>query len=190
MAVYDHLFLVIGGGFSWHKGELVGDGLDSLPDMSVSEIQEAGLAKIRNEFETTGRPYSNYTLGLWKYRIENVLELLKENYYLDYAGFYRIHPNYSNITTLPDDITADWFGAAKEFVNGYYQFLNSRDSNPRYYLADLVEIQGEFELLKPIKSRIQELEARFIGVSDEEYLKIKKKQEEHVKKIIADLRAC
>jgi len=186
MAMFDHLFLTIGNGYIWSKGELVPDYQDQNGqlDISLDEIKKQGFKKLAEEIP--GKPYSEYTLGKWKYQIENVEKLVATNWLdpFEYLHFYGIHEGYSEITLLPDNITPSWFEAAKSFIRTYRMFLNSRYATAEHYWMSKALVQTELDKIPPIEKRFDEIEAHFLNVSNEEYLKIKHKREKRAKEII------
>jgi len=188
MAVFDHLFLTIGNGFEWSGGELVDifENPKRLDNVSVQEIQEEGLEKLAEL--TPGEPYSDYTIGQWEYQIQNVEKLVATLVYpFEYDHFYGIHEEYSRITKLPDNITPDWFQAVKDFVCAYEVILNSKHQHAPYQLISKTEAQKELDKLLPIKKRIDEIEAKFLKMSNEEYAAHKQRQVEFSKKIIQEI---
>lgn len=185
ISVCDHLFLVIGNGYEWDNGELVGVFHDDLLEgLTHKQLEKQALKSLRKEFKVD-EPYSAYTLKQWEFQIKNVELLLEERMTLDgYSSFYTLHPEYSHIATLPDDITDDWLELAERFLWEYEHFLRYRIDMAVHYFMDAAALTKELEKLGPVKTRIDEIKAKKLGMTLEEFLDRRKKKRSTLVKAI------
>lgn len=136
----DHLFLVIGNGYKWENGELVGD--ITLTE-NETEWREIGIKNMFDMFtdiyvETSFGEKSEY-FDVYKGSMKRGLERLKNNIIstlpeqfekkinnMDMPNNFDLYPlcEYSKIMNIPNDITDEW----KECVREFYNFLKESDN--------------------------------------------------------------
>lgn len=117
----DHLFCVIGNGYSWYKGEIVADDelfilddeldyeADERPDIvSTSPKTEEEYAKKMEEW-VMSLAKSNYRVRP-EISIEEHYKNLKNNFH----KWYPLSKDYSLIYNVPDDVTPEWKALVEE----------------------------------------------------------------------------
>jgi len=136
LSVYDHLFYVIGNGFSWKNGELheigfktktkehcIQNVIDDYNERLNNRIEE--LNKMKNDGKIDEESF-NKCIELHKARYAKNIE--KEIYIIEHAKelsedftpfegfrFYPICEGYSKCTTIPDDIKPDWLDGINKY---------------------------------------------------------------------------
>lgn len=192
MDAFDQLFLVIGNGYEWYKGEVSSrfnqdeNNIDVEADIPLEVMKEEALKKLIKQNQNG--PYSKYTVGKWKYQVEHIEDLIAASMHSESTGksFYGIHEGYSLITKLPDNITKDWFKAVKDFVYMYNYHLRCLLNAAPYRFINVEAVQKEIDKLELINKRIDELEAKFKGITYEEYLKLKQENDKQMMELIRD----
>jgi hypothetical protein len=104
----DHLFLTIGNGYEWKKGQLVSK--EDRPKRFVGQLDENGKAvqRIRSEFYYTFKDRMEKTFGKQECKL------------------YPICRAYSKLLNYPEDIKPDWLAGIKEM---YEYIFNTCDGN-------------------------------------------------------------
>lgn len=173
MQVYNQLFCVIGNGYEWQDGELYGEIAESeFFDEGVTEynMTDADAVKyvIRREFRliSGGRP-AHVNNFIQEEIIREVTEVLRWKEKMDDYSipnntdspyhFYMLS-EYSLLCCLPDNITLDWFLAAKRMYfslkehpeNWMESYRSSYDEWLPKIKERLVELQDKFNLLKDL----------------------------------------
>ena len=168
LTVYDHLFCVIGNGYSWENGELVENGETqvSLKDAVIKSIEFHLMDPVVD-------PFDNIDLGLdyvkiiLNHKYKSVIDEIEMIFDVDnrmkdfsfetpdkYFGYdkhltiedkYMLYDicEYSKICNLPDDIKPDWLEAAEKM----YDIIVT---NPE-------RVKDDKNLLPKVKERIEEL---------------------------------
>lgn len=138
--VLDHLFFVIGNGYSWINGELVDN--DYEPAITIRRRDKERIKRQIDSFQSIREDEMNEQKSYIKERLKELraelklgykkfqsIEILrrhkeaeKENssYFINADGLLgrKIYPlcDYSKIVNLPDDIKPDWLEAAKRAI--------------------------------------------------------------------------
>lgn len=124
----NHLFCVIGNGYSWYRGEVVSD--DELfiwdnkferfivdPDYKVDEEPDISSISPKSEEEYM-KEKEEWHMSLAKLRYTLHPEMSIEEHYKDIEyNFYKWYPlskNYSLIYKVPDDVTPEWKALVEE----------------------------------------------------------------------------
>lgn len=114
-----HLFAVIGNGYEWYEGELVS--VFNEPNRSDEEI----LERLDWPLSSNGNPELRAFIAKEQAKIdaENALRLEARRNHAQLAlmpGPLSHHPyppsKYAAVLCLPEDVTADWRTAAREFA--------------------------------------------------------------------------
>lgn len=124
----DHLFCVVGNGYSWYKGEVVHDNdlfiwdnniersvID--PDYKIDEEPDIISTPPKNEEEYM-KEKEEWHMLLAKMRhryhpetpIEEHYKILEHNFH----KWYPLSKEYSLICTVPDDVTPEWKALVEE----------------------------------------------------------------------------
>ena len=175
LSVLNHLFLVIGNGYEWKKGELVEVGKrkgNATIEKAILKIVTSNLAKdnLRTWFdvgELLGNGHGeneDYAFDFLSERLTNdiknsiILTFDIENRMKDMTPYsdlkkfpFTFYPicEYSELCNLPKDIKPDWLAAAKEI----YEFVVA---NPQLIREEDKAAYNEW--LPKAKERINELE--------------------------------
>ena len=124
----DHLFCIVGNGYSWYKGEVVSDNelfiwdneLESYiidPDYKIDDEPDIIAIPPKTEEE-----YMKY-VEEWHMRLAEMKhrthpEISVEEYYKDLERNFRkwgsLSKDYSLIYTVPDDVTPEWKALVEE----------------------------------------------------------------------------
>jgi len=136
LSVYDHLFYVIGNGFSWKNGELqeigfktktkkqcIQDVMNDYTERLNNRIKE--LNEMKNDDAIDEKTFNEF-LELHKaryakhiekeiYVIEHAKELAED--FTPYKGFvfYPFYEGYSECSRIPKDIKPDWLEGINEY---------------------------------------------------------------------------
>lgn len=168
LTVYDHLFCVIGNGYSWENGELVehGEKASSVKDGVIKAIEFHLMDPVVDPFEhiDLGLDYVKRSLNYEYKRVIKDVEMtfdvenrMKDfsfetsDKYFGYGKYFAAEDKYmlydiceySKICNLPDDIKPDWLEAAEKM----YDIL----------VANPERVQDKNNLLPKVKERIEEL---------------------------------
>ena len=126
--VLDHLFCVIGNGYSWYKGEVVSDNelfiwdneleryiID--PDYTIDEEPDIISTPPKTE-EENAKDMKEWRMSLAELRHRVHPETSIEEHYKDlennFHKWYPLSKNYSLIYTVPDDVTPEWKALVEE----------------------------------------------------------------------------
>lgn len=124
----DHLFCVVGNGYSWYKGEVVHDNelfiwdnkikrfiID--PDYKIDEEPDIISAPPKTEEEYMKEKEEwHMSLAKLRYRIHPETPI-EEHYKILEHNFHKWYPlskEYSLICTVPDDVTPEWKALVEE----------------------------------------------------------------------------
>lgn len=168
LTVYDHLFCVIGNGYSWENGELVEHGkkATSVKDAVIKAIEFHLIDPVVDPFDHIDIGL-DYIKEILNYKYKHVIEEIEMIFDVDsrmkdfsfetpdkYFGYgkhltvedkYMLYDicEYSKICNLPDDIKPDWLEAAEKM----YEIL----------VANPERVKDDKNLLPKVKERIEEL---------------------------------
>ena len=136
LSVYDHLFYVIGNGFSWKNGELqeigfktktkkqcIQDIIDDHIEQYENRVKE--LTALKNDEIINEEEFNKfielcrarYTKDVERetYIVEHAKELAED--FTPYKGFvfYPFYEGYSECSRIPKDIKPDWLEGINEY---------------------------------------------------------------------------
>ena len=124
----NHLFCVIGNGYSWYKGEVVSDNelfiWDNVferyiidPDYKIDEEPDIISTPPKTEEEYM-KEKEEWRMSLAELRHRIHPETSIEEHYKDlehnFHKWYPLSKNYSLIYTVPDDVTPEWKALVEE----------------------------------------------------------------------------
>lgn len=124
----DHLFCVVGNGYSWYKGEIVSDNelfiwdneieryiID--PDYKIDEESDIISTPPKTEEENM-KDMEEWHMSLAELRHRVHPETSIEEHYKDlknnFHKWYPLSKGYSLIYTVPDDVTPEWKALVEE----------------------------------------------------------------------------
>lgn len=124
----DHLFCVIGNGYSWYKGEIVADDelfilddkLEKLiidPDYEIDVKPDIVSTPPKTE-EEYAKEMEEWVMSLAKLKHRVLPEISIEEHYKglknNFHKWYPLSEDYSLIHNVPDDVTPEWKALVEE----------------------------------------------------------------------------
>lgn len=115
IAVIDHIFFAIGGGYSWVDGAIMcTTPHDYLESRERDEREDKKLKEALKKASELRALLKKYKLDKGE-EPEDDWEDVREKYWkMDVFSFYPVSKDYSNICLVPDDVKPEWLALAYE----------------------------------------------------------------------------